>query len=614
VTVTVYAWAENVVLSGPTVGLLLQSKDEYGKGPVSSVASAIAAAAQSLARIPLIRPYATATQMGASSIARAASALGYCNTPVIEDTRPVRPSPCPVLASAEQGYPLDKLTLDPKNELSIDPALVGLGPADELNISSLVGRESYLTTATWSSTNVVDTLLFQSAVTPVMFDMDTSTQAKLYLTPSGWVSQLFEYWRGDFIFRFRFIATQFHRGRVRIVYDPSGNSTQNVSSAAATQVTCFNEVIDLTKDTNVEVRVPYSQALAWCKTLRPTTTSQIPWTTSSTATFNHVSGTTNGQIVMRVVTALTGPLTTTSVPILISVRAADNLEFGAPQDIFPRYSQFAAQSLTEYDATLSSQVITGASSSDDPHRFLVNHGEAIVTLRQLLRRSSYSTGYIDTIDPANQFNWVQYNFHRLPRAYGYDPNGLGAAKGLITTGTNYQFNSVGNHPITWVSMCFVGTRGSVNWTANCVTSSITSSSSPSFSIGRYSTLANYTRYAYTTPGSTIDDNTVALWTLKAHRYNSAAGLALTNTTTCSMLTAACPMYSAYKFQTTDKVNISAASSQDDSQLNSFVINVRSFCTGRNGYEMYAAIGTDFSVHMFLNVPTLWVYTADPTPA
>jgi hypothetical protein len=613
VTVTIYAWAENVVLSGPTTGMLLQSKDEYGKGPVSSVASAIAAAAQSLARIPLIRPYATATQMGASSIARAASALGYCNTPVIEDTRPVRPSPCPVLASAEQGYPLDKLTLDPKNELSIDPALVGLGPADELNISSLVGRESYLTTTTWSSTNAVDTLLFQSAVTPVMFDMDASTQAKLYLTPSGWVSQLFEFWRGDMIFRFRFIATQFHRGRVRIVYDPSGSSAQNVSSATATQVTCFNEVIDLTKDTNVEVRVPYSQALAWCKTLRPTTTSQIPWTTSSTATFNHVSGTTNGQLVMRVVTALTGPLTTTSVPVLISVRAAENLEFGAPQDIFPRYSQFAPQSLTEYDATMSSQVVTGTSSTDDPHRFLVNHGEAIVTLRQLLRRSSYSVNYNDTQGPANSFNWTQYNFHRLPRAYGFDPNGMNTVKGLITTGTNYQFNIVGNHPITWVSMCFVGTRGSVNWTANCVTGSIISSSTPSFSIGRYSTLATYLLTAFGSPGTGISTGTVALWALKAFRYNSAAGLALTNPTTCSMLTAACPMYSAYKFQTTDKGNISAATSQDDSQLNSFVLNARNFCGGNNGFELYAAIGTDFNVHLFLNVPTLWVYTADATP-
>lgn len=613
VTVNVYAWAENVVLSGPTTGLLLQAKDEYGTGPVSSIASAIAMAAQSLARIPLIRPYATATQMGASSIARAASALGYCNTPVIEDTRPVRPSPCPVLASTEQGYPLDKLTLDPKNELSIDPALVGLGPADELSITSLITRESYLTTATWSSTNAVDTLLFQSAVSPIMFDMDTSTQAKLYLTPSGWAAQLFEYWRGDFIFRFRFIATQFHRGRVRIVYDPSASAAQNISTVTATQVPCFNEVIDLTKDTNVEVRVPYAQALAWCKTFKPTSTSQIPWTTSATPTFNHVAGTTNGQIVMRVVTALSGPLTTTSVPILISVRAAENLEFGAPQDVHPRYSQFAPQSLTEYDATVSNLVVTGSSAANDPHRFLVNHGEAVVTLRQLLRRSTYSWTWYDVGSPSSLLSWTSYIFHRLPRTYGFDPAGVNSAKGLNVPVTTFPFNMVSNHPITWVSMCFVGTRGSVNWTANCVTGSTTSSSTPSFSIGRRSTLAAYGIVAETVP-TIVTSGGFASWALLAHRFNSAAGLALTNPTTCSMLTAACPMYSAYKFQTTDKINITAPSSEDDSQLNAFILNARTFCGGLNGFELYAAIGTDFNLHFFLNVPTLWVYATDPVAA
>jgi hypothetical protein len=221
--------------------------------------------------------------------------------------------------------------------------------------------------------------------------------------------------------------------------------------------------------------------------------------------------------------------------------------------------------------------------------------------------------YSDTSGPSNFWNWAQYNFHRLPRAYGFDPHGLVNVKGLITTGTSYAFNTVGNHPITWVSMCFVGTRGSVNWTANCTSSTTSAISTPSFFFGRYSTLSAYGISAQNQPGSATI-SAIALWALSAHRFNSAAGLALTNPQTCSMLTAACPMYSAYKFQTTDKSNITAASSEDDSQLNSFVLNVRSFNGGWNGFELYAAIGTDFNVHLFLNVPTLWVYTTDPLPA
>jgi hypothetical protein len=611
VTVSVYAWAENVTLSGPTVGLLLQSKDEYGKGPVSSVASAIAMAAKSLSRIPLIRPFATATQMGASSVAQAASALGYCNTPVIEDVRPFKPSPCPALASTEQGFPVEKLTIDPKNELSIDPAVVGLGPVDELHIASLVQRESYLCTTTWSSSQSVDTLLFQSAITPVMFDMNTLSSPMIYMTPAAWVAQMFQFWRGDVIFRFRFIATQYHRGRVRIVYDPSGTGSQNVSNTTATQVTCFNEVVDLTKDTNIEVRVPYSQALAWCKAFVPTSSTQIPWTTSTSSVFNHVPGTTNGQIVMRVVTDLTGPLATTSVPIIISVRGAENLEYAAPRDIFPRYSQYAAQSLTEYDATISTAVSTGGSSEDDPYRYLINHGEAVMTLRQLLRRSSFSTSVLGFTNPANLMASTTHTFHRLPKAYGYDFSGNNTAKGVLAPTVTFKFNMVANHPITWVSMAFVGTRGSVHWTASSVTGSITSAAAPSLAIARSTGLATYSTVV-NSPSSLTTTITTA-WLLKALRYNSFGGLAYTNTTTNAMVTASCPMYSAYKFQTTDKQNLTAPSSQDDSQQNAFVVQARTYCGGVYGFELYAAAGTDFNLHFFLNVPTLWVYQADPVP-
>lgn len=434
VTVSLYAWAENVVISGPTVGLVLQA-DEYGKGPVSSVASAVATAAQSLARIPLIRPYATATQMGASAISSVASKMGYCNTPVIADTMPIRPSAFPVMSTTEQGYPVEKLTVDPKNELSVDPKILGLPSIDELNISNLVQHESYLTMFPWSSTAVGDTLLFSTAILPTMFDMESTTNPKLYLTPMAWVSQMFQYWRGDIIIRLKFLCTQFHRGRVRVTYDPSGNSTQNLLNTAASQSSCFNEVIDLSKDTNVEIRIPYNQALAWCDVPIPTSSTQIPFTIGGGTAFNHVPGTTNGQISVRCVTRLTGPTATNSINCLVSVRGAENLEFAAPADIFARYSTFAPQS-DEYDDTVSQQVITGGSpGGSDPHRYLVNHGEHVVSLRQLVRRMQYVRTFVANAGTNSQACYTD-TFFKMPPYYGYDAEGLHQAKGLITPATD----------------------------------------------------------------------------------------------------------------------------------------------------------------------------------
>lgn len=603
VSVTTYAWAENITISGATCGLVMQSGDEYGVGPVSNAASAVAAAAKALSAIPLIRPYATATQMGAMKVARAAANLGFSNTPVIADTMPVKPCSNPVFSSSEQGFALDKLTLDPKNELTIDPAVVGLSSEDELSIQHLVSRESILTITNWQSTSSVNTLLFQSAVTPVMFDMTSVVPKRLYLTPPAWVAQMFQYWHGDMIFRFRFVSTQYHRGRVRITFDPSGTSGANVSNTVATSTTCFNEIVDLGKSTSVEVRVPYQQALAWSRTIVPTTEGQIPWTNSATATFNHVPGFTNGQIVMRVLTELTGPLATTSVPIIVSVRAADNMRFAAPADVSLRLSQFVPQSLTEFDSSPSTQVVMGSLGNDEPGAFLVNHGESVISLRQLLRRYSFSRLLCPTPYGARCLNF-RHVFHRLPVAYGFDPAGPSSAKGQIVTATNFPFNYASNHPITWVSMCFVGTRGSVNWTANVSMQTSSATGLNSVVIARNGGLASY-GFAVTAPPAT-DANALANWTLSEMGASNAAGLALTNQFTNAMLNVSCPMYSAFKFQTTDKFNLTAPTSQDDAQNNSFVLHARTYNNVTPVVELYAGAGTDFTVHLFLNVPTLYV--------
>lgn len=613
VTVTVYAWAENVVVSGPTAGLLQQSKDEYGKGPVSSVASAIASAAKALTKIPIIKPYATATQMGMEGVSAIASKLGYCNTPVISDTMPFRNQPLPVLSSTEQGYPVEKMTIDPKNELSIDPRIVGLPPIDELNIQHLVGRESYLCTTTWSSADTTDKLLFQSAVTPDMFDMDSLTQAKLYMTPMAFTAQLFAQWRGDIIFRFRFIATQYHRGRVRVIFDPSGSVAQNITTTSATQAMCFNEVIDLTKDTNVELRIPYNQSFAWLKTFTATSSTQIPWTVSSTPTFNHIAGTTNGSIAMRVVTALTGPMDLFTIPVIISVRGADNLEFANPRDISQRYTQFAVQSKDEYEVTPSSMVIAGtAPSGDIPEKYLINFGEKIFTIRQLLRR--YNLAYVRTFNGVGTDAFQSgFNIHTaMPPHLGYDPNGQYSAKGLTNIITNYPYNYVSQHPLNYISSAFIGYRGSVNY---AITLSSNTGATQAYSIRahRVSELASISYGTQTSLGDNL--NVTARYLVNTTTgYATAGGAAFAQAINNNGLNYAFPMYSRYKFLSLDKTATTSNSwAVDDRKLMRTDITFETGASRRTVQYVYCGIGTDWNCHFFVNVPTFYVMSTTPTP-
>jgi hypothetical protein len=606
VTVTTYAWAENVVVSGPTCGLLLQA-DEY---KVSGIASAVAALAGKLASIPVIRPYATATQMGASAVASVASKLGYCNVPVVSDTMPFRPTGFPVMSTTEQGFPVEKLTIDPKNELSVDPSIIGLPSEDELNIRSLVGRESYLCNFSWASTNVTDDLLFSTYVVPVMFDINALASPNLYFTPSGWLSQMFQFWRGDIIFRFRFICSQYHRGRVRIVYDPSGSSAQNVLNTVTTQTTCFNEVVDLTKDTNVEVRVPYNQALAWCRTFTPTSTGTIPWTAGSGTTFGHTPGISNGTLAIRCVTALTSPTASSTIKCIVSVRGAENLEFAGPNEIYPLYSPFEIQADDDYENTPCQSIIIGnAPSTADPGRYLINHGEQVVTLRQMVRRFQYirSLGLTGTV---GQINSYSENFFRMPPAFGYDANGIHQAKGLAVPATTFQFNWVGQSYLNWVAQCFLGYRGSVSWCVNVDAAT----QIRNISLARVTAATTVSTSALATASLTASGLSGFNVSGSAISRFTGTGQAITNQLVQPVLVANNPMYSAYKMNATTPANATGPLGVDDTTRQALRLNISynggsvSFMTG----ALYAAAGTDWSCHFFLNVPTIRVYSNYPT--
>nr|ULF99945.1 MAG: hypothetical protein 2 [Marnaviridae sp.] len=607
VTISTYAWAENVVLSGPTSGFVMQS-DEYSMGPVSSVASAVSNAANALTGLPMIGSFMTATKIGASTVASIASSLGFSNPPVIENTLPIKNQGIPQLASPEISYPIEKLTIDPKNELTVDPSAVGLPPNDELSIQHLTNKESYLTTFNWSSVDASDALLFSSAVTPEMFDIDATPTAPMYLTPMAWISSMFNHWRGDIIFRFRFICTQYHRGRVRIIYDPSGSAAANILNITATQSVVFNEVVDLTKDTNVEIRVPYQQALAWCTTFNPVSAAQVPFTVGSGTTFKHVPSITNGMIAVRVVTSLTSPILASTVQCIVSVRGAENLEFSNPSDISTRYSYFSPQS-DEYEETDSNLVIAGHSKPNlDPNRYLINFGEQITSVRQMLRRFQYyrSTSYSNAFGGAVQYK--QISMYKIPPFFGYVVGGWDTAKGVIATGTNFPMNYCGNTYLHWIIPAFIGQRGSINYSLVQDGSLATlqmAARQPTVS------LVQCTETAISLSGSSSVATSAMRDTALAGA--SSSGIMAANNFTTAGVTWQFPNYSSYKFNVTSPLNFTAALMQDDTDTQSQRILTGSTksSTATTASHWFVAAGTDFMPLFFLNVPTVFVYASLP---
>lgn len=598
VSVQVFAWMEDVVLAGPTTGAVLQA-DEYGVGVVSAPASALAAAASDFTALPVIGRFAKATEIGASAVSNIAKLFGFTNVPVISDTQPMRNSPFPSLASAEIGYPHDKLALDAKNELSIDPAIAGLGSVDELAISTFVQKESYVTGLAWASSAAADTPLFTSLVIP---QITIANGNVIDFTPSALVSNMFRNWRGDVIFRFKFIATPFHKGRVRISYDPQ---VTNMQTTGDTGPFVTNKIIDLGAETDVEFRIPYQQALPWCYTLASNQTSV--WSTSATPAITSTNTFHNGLISMKVLTPLTGPTTTASVGVQVFVRGAENLEFANPVSSGLDLTPFTIQSEEYYDKGSAMEDTMGVSSEASTHRALVNFGESVRSLRALMRRQNLLDVIVVPPPTANTVGVYRIEQTRFPAHYGYDPSGWNQAKGVVAPATTFNFNFVNVTPWHLIANCFLAQRGSMNWVYN--------PSKASLGIVSRVTRNNLTFPGYNNgyvSGANTSANITECSYWRGMRPTNA-GSSLTHTNTTSGHAVVAPSYTPFKFQSTDPVLMTnpggaSASNYDGSVYDTLAVEypydaVNNALTGAT-IERYFGIGADYTLHFFLNCPTL----------
>nr|ULG00026.1 MAG: hypothetical protein 2 [Marnaviridae sp.] len=597
VSVQVFAWMEDVVLAGPTVGAVLQA-DEYGVGVVSAPASALAAAASNFTSLPTIGRFAKATEIGASAVSNIAKLFGFTNVPVIADTQPMRNSPFPSISSAEMGYPHDKLALDAKNELSIDPAIAGLGSDDELAVSHFVQRESFLVATGWQSSSPVDTPLFTSLVHPQL----TYVAANVVdFTPPSLVSNLFRNWRGDLIFRFKFIATPFHKGRVRISYDPQAAAVQTTGD---TGPFVTNKIIDLGAETDVEFRIPYQQALPWCYTLA---TNQTIWSVSASPGLTMTDTFHNGLISMKVLTPLTGPTTTASVGIQVFVRGAENLEFANPVASGLDLTPFAIQSEEYYDVGSTMSDDMGATSEASTHRALVNFGESVHSLRTLLRRQNLLDVIVVPAATANTVGVYRIEQTRFPAYYGFDPNGWNQAKGINVPATTFNFNFVNVTPWHLIANCFLSQRGSMNWVFNPSKASL-------------GIVSRVTRYNLTFPGYNngyVAGTNTSTNIMECNYWRNSrptnAGSSLTHTHTTSGHAIVAPSYSPFKFQSTTpglmtSPGSSSSATYDGSVYDTLAIEYpydanNNSLTGVT-IERYFGIGADYTLHFFMNCPTL----------
>lgn len=266
VSVQIYAWAENVQLGCSTatqVQVTTESRDERDTGPVEKYATYGAQIMDHLSAVPYIEPVAKASSMILTGIGRIAAWFGWSRPPIIQQPYYVKNRPYANSSNLIGSETVERIVLDPKQELTVDPRVVATDD-DEMSIASIWSRDSYLTTFQWS---VGDPLManpiFRCRVHPQLVTSYTDL-VNVYYQPTAmsFAATPFAYWHGDIIFRFEIVVSAFHRGKLAVFYEPNINQATLIDADISANKN-FIRIIDIQETQSVELRVNWASPRAW---------------------------------------------------------------------------------------------------------------------------------------------------------------------------------------------------------------------------------------------------------------------------------------------------------------------------------------------------------------
>lgn len=622
ITISVYAFATEVNMSIPTSipSFTPQAADEYDDdGVVSKPASSVAAAAGKLTSVPVIAPFAKATQIGAGAIADIARLFGFSRPVNINMPNFVRPFTFGNLASTDLPEPLQKLSIDSKQELALDPRTVGLSNVDELSIKYLSQKETFINSFEWTVADPPDTFLVTSEVHPGIqnYEAWTGPPASTLYVPSAlsFVSRPFRNWTGSIKFRFRIVASQYHRGRIRVLYDPI--SRGGVTSGALEDVSniLFNRVIDIATTRDFTVVVPWSQP--WGYNLVPIIDNSFAYFAGDGVNIplNSSTATTNGWIGVQVLNELIGPSDVGNINILMYVSAGDDFELRNPTHggIVPtdtsQLSYYAPQSGDDIDPasgdpTTNPQTVEINPHVGNPSKNLdsVFFGEAISSLRPLLKRYVYHATVGRTITPSSgnsEIYW--YTLPSFPRSYGYPPTSF-------DTWSGKPANATGSSMLTYMSPAYVGWRGSIRYKVDATGSQEISEIGVARSIGNLMSDTGNTNY-------TITKANVSVSRLYARAFNNWAlnGMVQTNTAEVPVIETEIPFQTRFRFRFAQNINQKKDGTiLDGSNADGFKVFAKNNLPGITGFwaglDLYVAAGDDLNFFFFVNAPPYFRYT------
>ncbi len=660
VHITVFAWVENAELKVPTTSLavsegcvmsnckgnkctypdvsyqsdvMVKDKDEYAEeadnsGVISRPAAAIAKAAGLLTSVPVIGPFAMATEIGAGAIGRIASLFGYSRPNLISPPSFMRRENFGTMSYTSSSDSIIKLTLDPKQQLSVDPRTVGLDTGDEMGVYDIAKHESYGTYFNWSASDVEGTDLFFCHVNPLvlfksMTPIPTPTAETWYQpTALDFASIPFRYWSGTIVYRFEIVASAYHRGRLKLSWDPY--SRANAQNANNINV-AYTKILDLAESRNIEVSISWGVDQPYLKVGRGNLSTYY-FTDPHVASAADIPGNNfcNGVFNISVLNTLVSPQTVaTPVRINVYVRAGDDFELYEPDSshinsfsYFPSPEGDVMEKDVAYsDANdpTSTDLITSASDLNQK-KGLVFFGDPVMSFRSLVKRYNYhGTLMVATGSTATgNIDYVRWTAPNFPAYYGWDPNGLHDDDDV----TPEKLNPYNMTLINYLTPAFVGVKGGVRYKYYKANHS---SNGFSFYVDKAHNTCKIGRaQSYITSGMPTTNLPSLNYQYRGNTLDGAHGVVLQQQ---NVIGVELPFYSPNRFRIARNIDVYTGIQLDSTDedfnhnITMHAIDADSGATYSRPFilERWVAAGDDFSLFFFLCAPLRHIYdTRVPT--
>jgi hypothetical protein len=475
--ITVLAWAEDVQFAIPTRSVPesgTEGGDEHEKDVISRPASNVARVAGALSDVPVIGPYAKATQIGAKAVASAAKMFGLSAPNELHQSI-YEPRAKHSLAVTDTKQSANKLTIDSKQELTLDPRTTGIYGDDELPIASIAGRESYLTTFNWSLTAPDGDHLWNSRVDPGLKGRNGD---EWHFPACAFAALPFQFWRGTMRFRFQIVASEYHKGRLRICYDPQLGGSSSEYNTHYTTIHDIAENKDFTVDVGWGQSVPYKTPLAWY--------SDVQYGPSPLIT-NIVNG--NGVLSVYVLNKLASPSADVSdIQVNVFISMLDDFEVAAPNDamsyvkfrppISPTRLGSVPESGVEDDTDAQESPVADPEAIDEmasthidqPLTTKVFMGETIASFRTLLKRAYKSE--LLFFPEVSETAMVKFSRPSFPTYGGFSTATLPSGSMVTTFGDGRKYLATNTTLMNYLGRAFLGWRGSTRWTIDTSTVSL----------------------------------------------------------------------------------------------------------------------------------------------